>query len=146
MTLLLRGRCLGGDVKAVRGQREVRNREEGREREQRLGADPKDAGKDRQGQKNQAEKESQGQKIKKKAEKGAGNHRAGEPRTPSHLLRRWPGWVCLPLLLLLGVPPSPAGWGVAQCHTSCSLNHQPPTSVWIFLVTCHGQGLEPEPI
>ena len=33
-------------MEAVRGQREVRNREDGREREQRLVADPRDAGKD----------------------------------------------------------------------------------------------------
>lgn len=56
-------------MEAVRGQREVRNREDGREREQRLVADPRDAGKDGQGQKNQAEKESQGQMIKKGRER-----------------------------------------------------------------------------
>lgn len=107
MTLLLRDRCWGADVEAVRGQREVRNREDGREREQRIVADPKDAGKDGQGQKNQAEKESQGQMIKKKkAEKGAGNNGAGEPRTRSHLL-------CSGLA------------GSASLSSSCSASHPP---------------------
>lgn len=59
---------------------------------------------------------------------------------------QWPGWVCLALLLLLGLPPSPGGCGAAQCHTPSSLNCQSLTAVWIFLFTCHGQGLEPEPI
>lgn len=97
MTLLLRDRCLGGDVKAVRGQREVRNREEGGEREQRLGADPKDAGKDRQGQKNQAEKESQGQKIKKGRERSRKQQGWGTANPfPSPAAVAW-----------LGLPPPP---------------------------------------
>lgn len=141
MTLLLRDRCWGADVKAVREQREVKNREDGRETEKRLVVDPKDAGKDRQGPKKQADKESQGQKIKKRQRKEP-KQRGWGTENPFPSPAQWPGWVCLPLLLPLGLPPSPAGWGVAQCHTSSSLNHHSPTSVWIFQVTCHGQGLE----
>lgn len=97
MTLLLRDRCWGADVEAVRGQREVRNREDGREREQRIVADPKDAGKDGQGQKNQAEKESQGQMIKKRQRKEPGTTGLGnrEP-VPTSCAVAW-----------LGLPPCP---------------------------------------
>ena len=108
-------------------------------------ADPRDAGKDGQGQKNQAEKESQGQMIKKGRERSQ-EQRGWGTATPFPPPVQWPGWVCLPLLLLLSLPPSPGGWGVAPCHTPSSRNHHSATSVWIFLFTSHGQGLEPEPI
>lgn len=76
-TLSLRDKGRAAYEEVVRGQRDVRNGKDGREREQRWGLDPEDGGRQagavkvRQRKKNKAEKESQGQKIKRQREEPA---------------------------------------------------------------------------